>query len=217
MKIKLTIILISSSLIGFAQNITGKFVQQNYVDAGITLTFHKPTFTYQKGGSINGSLGTGYYSIHKKQLKLRFIKVPKQDSSFYSIHSSSEKSPTALLNIKIQDENGNPSKGIVIFRDKDYSSIEQFQSGNKGQLSIPLKQNKDICSVTIDDIGYYRVTIPIAKLKGKNSEVTVRLKPATTNYIDPKAEVYKIESLTQNEIVLSTDKSETIRLKRMPE
>jgi hypothetical protein len=217
MKIKFTIILICSSLIGFAQNITGKFVQQNYIDAGITLTFHKPTFTYQTGGSINGSFGTGYYSIHKNELKLKFIKVPKQDTSFYSILSSSVKSQTALLNIKIQDENGNPSKGTVVFRDKDYSSIERFQSDNHGLLSIPLKQEKNICTVTIDNIGYYRVTFPITKLKGKNSEITVRLKPAATNYIDPKFEVYKIESLTQNEIILSTNKSETIRLKRMPE
>jgi len=217
MKIKLTIILISSSLIGFAQNITGKFVQQNYVDAGITLTFHKPTFTYQKGGSINGSLGTGYYSIHKKELKLKFIKVPKQDSSFYSIRSSFKKSQTSMLDIKIQDENGNAYKGTVIFRDKDYSSIQQFQSGKLGQLSIPLSQDKNINTITIDDIGYYRVTIPVTRLKGKNSEITVKLKPAATNYIDPKVEVYKIESLTQNEIVLSTDKSETIRLKKMQE
>jgi len=217
MKIKFTIILISSSLIGFAQNITGKFVQQNYVDAGITLTLHKPTFTYQKSGSINSSFGTGYYSIHKKQLKLRFIKVPKQDSSFYSIHSSAKKLQTAMLDIKIQDENGNASKGTVIFRDKDYSSIQQFQSGKLGQLSIPLNQEKNINTITIDDIGYYRVTIPVTRLKGENSEITVKLKPATTNYIDPKVEVYKIENLTQNEIVLSADKSEKIRLKKMQE
>lgn len=217
MKIKFTIILISSSLIGFAQNITGKFVQQNYVDAGITLTFHKPTFTYQKGGSINGSLGTGYYSIHKKELKLKFIKVPKQDSSFYSVHSSSGKHQTTLLRIKIQDENGNPSKGMVVFRAKNYSVVEQFQVGNNGELSLPVKAVDEISCVTIDDLGYYRVSIPFTKLKGRTSDVLVKLKPAATNYIDSKIEVYKIENLTQNEIVLSTDKSETIRLKRILE
>jgi len=47
----------------------------------------------------------------------------------------------------------------------------------------------------IEQFQYYRVTIPITKLKGKNLEITVRLKPAATNYIDPKVEVEDLPTL----------------------
>lgn len=216
MKIKLILILLCLSFNGFAQNIQGKFEQQNFIDAGMTLTFNRNTFCFYQAGCLNGQTGTGNYSIKNQTLKLKFKTVKNQNSSLYSIISKPIDSGLSQIKIKLSDDQG-PLFGTVALRAKDYSIIEQFHIDKEGDLSFALKTDKKIATLTIDEMGYYRVTIPISKLKNKQSQITVKLKPATMAYMEPQVIIYKIEKTTDTSLILSSNNEGKIMLKKVPD
>lgn len=106
--------------------------------------------------------------------------------------------------MRVLDDLGLPMQGTIVIRDKDYAVIEQFHSNRKGDVFISLKSDKRFSCMTIDNLGYYRVTLPFLKLKNKYSEIEVKLSPATIHYILPKKMVYKVEKFSNDELILMT-------------
>lgn len=217
MKLRLIIILVCTATYGHAQNIQGKFVQQNFVDAGVTLTFDHNNFVYEQGGCLNSQKGSGKFQIKNNLLKLKFKQILNQDTSAYSIKTIIKNIDSSIVHIKVFDEQDYPIQGMITIRDKHHKRIEQFFTDKDGQLLITLKNDKRIAFITIDDIGTYRIIIPISKLKKKNSEIAAKLKAATIYYISPKTMVYNIEEITEKKITLSSADSGKMRFAKVKE
>lgn len=204
MKLQIVVILICCTFGGYAQKLQGKFIQQRAIDAGVVLTFDHNKFIYEKGGCVNGEVGIGTFTFSKKQLKLKFKKIKDQASSKYSLKISPGSVDSVRIKVRVLDDLGSPMQGTIAIRDKDYAVIEQFHPNRKGDVFISLKSDKRFGCMTIDNLGYYRVTFPFSKLKNKHSEIDVKLSPATIYYILPKKMVYKVEKFNNGELTLVT-------------
>lgn len=209
MKLRLLIILICSAAYGYAQNIQGRFVQQDFIDAGLILTFDHNNFVYEKGGCMNSEKGIGTFRIKNNLLKLKFKNILNQNSSVYTIKNITDTDKTiikpidsSIVHLSVFDEAQYPIQCMITIRDKKHNRIKQFFTNKDGQLSITYKKDKRIAFTTIDDIGTYQVIIPISRLKKRNSEITAKLKAATIYYISPKTTVYNIEKITEQKITL---------------
>lgn len=66
----------------------------------------------------------------------------------------------------------------------------------------------------VGETHYHPVMIPVSYLLGKETEITVKLRPTVLGYIYPKKVVYDIKFASNNEVVLTDAKKRKIVYKR---
>jgi len=101
-----------------------------------------------------------------------------QDTSQFIItNEDSHNDNYAKVSIYAKDkQDKSPMLAIVGFRDKENKILANFFTDKAGFAVVNFFDFSHIAFISIDYIGYDAITVPIARLKGKNSIIEVFLK-----------------------------------------
>lgn len=189
------------------QKLDGKYILQTKSDgAGRTLHFSNGAFNYTLTGHLNTlSVGKGTYKISKKRISLHYQKQTTQDTSSYSIEQQEVNSKSGNVTVRIFDEQQISSPGwIDLLNHKGHVLAKLFNSGK--EASNFLISDQQIGSINVSFLGYTSINIPAKRLMGKNSTITVNMRPVHRVFLEQGVVNYQIKEITESSILLYREK-----------
>ncbi|TCD11668.1 hypothetical protein EZ449_05270 [Pedobacter frigidisoli] len=193
--------LLTSSL-SIAQ-IKGEYVYSAGIDAGTrTLTFNGLSFSDKYTGHMNDAFGEGSFKMANNSLYLNYFKLKDKDSSVYKIDT--RKDPLNLTRIYVQvfDEKIPLIAASVAIRDQDFNLLFYVRTAGNGTADLTIRKLERAHYLTVDFIGFNRVTIPLSQLAGKANNIFVGLKPQKTMIEPPRTDVYRIIKFEEKTLTL---------------
>jgi hypothetical protein len=190
----------------FAQKIEGKYFYKGIVDGGgRSIEFSDGKFTDIELGHMNSQkVGKGTYQVIGSILKLNYLAQINPDTSTFSIEENTNNSKTAFVELKVYDENNNPTPAwIVLINQKGQKVATIIADANTGCNMMP---GPEISALNVEFIGYVSTRIAVKKLSGKNSKIIVNLHPITKIYTQPSQLNFTIKKITDNSIILNSKK-----------
>ncbi|TDQ06203.1 hypothetical protein [Pedobacter metabolipauper] len=103
------------------------------------------------------------------------------DSSTYKLTEKGINVNFVNLSIKVFDTDGSEMRSSIGLRDKKNNPIMNFFTNEKGQSYVQIFETDNIGYITVGDIGYDRLSIPVGKLKNKNILLEVKLRGQSTS------------------------------------
>ena len=114
-------------------------------------------------------------------IKAQSPKSEQNDTtSIYTIINDGDNTQFTAISANFKDQDGYDIQGYVGIRDQDDENMASYLSDKKGFAYLLISNNKYIKYLTFDNIGYDRITIPISKLRNKNSIIHIKLKGQNT-------------------------------------
>jgi hypothetical protein len=189
-----------------AQKLSGKFYLENSDFSGPRyLTLMNGKFADTLYGHVQNVYGLGRYHISRRKLALTYEKIPNQDSSIYTIKSSSLSSREGKLATRLYLD-GAPRFGVVLFRDQHSKLLKTIKTNDKGVVDLVIPDDKDLQTVEILGYFYYPIIIPKEQLLGKSTEIEVHFRDAEKYYIQPATIIYDIRKLGIDKLIFYSDK-----------
>jgi len=99
-----------------------------------------------------------------------------KDTSVFTITNEYNHNYTKISIYAKDKQDGLPMLAMVGFRDKSNKIIANFFTDKAGFALVNLFDFSHIAFITVDYIGYDAISVPISRLKGKSSVITVSLK-----------------------------------------
>jgi hypothetical protein len=199
-----------------AQKLHGKFFLENSEFSGPRyLTFMNGKFADTLYGHVQNDYGLGRYHISRRKLALTYEKIPNQDSSTYTIKSSSLSSREGKLSTRLYLD-GEPRFGVVLFRDQHCKLLKTIKTNDRGLVDLVIPDDKDLETVEILGYFYYPIIISKEQLLGKSTEIEVHFRDAEKYYIPPATIIYEIRKLRRDKLILYSDKDRELVFSRAP-
>lgn len=106
---------------------------------------------------------------------------PQPGGSNYKLIDEGKNERFSTVQVIIRSAEGPLMRGYVRLINNENKTIVSYMTDEKGYAYFLLFETKDLKSIIIDDIGYYRVVIPISKIKNRISKIEVSLQGQSTS------------------------------------
>jgi hypothetical protein len=136
--------------------------KKNSWEGKTKINFNKGTFTEQSTGDLQTKLGYGNYTLKNDILTLIYRSYPNQDTSSYELEDLGA-SPNSNIALAVFNSERVPMFGVFGCRDLRNQILNMVITDKNGTGNMIIFNNHNISTFTIDNIGYYRIIIPIKK------------------------------------------------------
>jgi len=210
-------ILLSAVLSGnvYAQEFSGTYrASKSDKNCSYVLNFDKNLFVDTlKAGDVVKTIGWGTFKKLKRQLVLTYDGIERYDTSTYVSSSKEGKvQKVAQISVTVTDETKNPIQANIGLYNAELKPLSLMTADKQGFAYAIVYENPQNFYFVIDFIGYSRVTIPTKYLIGKDTELTVTLKPTSQMENITKTVTYKIERTKDRSLRLIAQDNTTLIL-----
>jgi len=155
--------------------ITPKFKQ---LSALLLFTFSAVLTHAQGREKLITKPDTSYHPV----IKGDYVDISAQPGgSSYRLIDEGKDERYTTVQVIIRSSEGPLMRGNVALANKENKTVVRYMTDEKGFAYFQLFETKDLNSLIVDDLGYYRVVIPISKIKNKRSRIEVTLQGQSTS------------------------------------
>lgn len=207
-------------LLFFVSNFTsaqlkGSYVYSVGVDEGSrTLTFNGNNFTIKQTGQKNNINGGGSYKMIGDDLYFYYHHMEYKDSSVYKIETKPSYSKYTKISVRAFEDKTEINGSMVALRDYDFNIILYTTTKTMGQANLSISKIEDVKYLTVDFIGYNRVTIPYSKIVGNENDIFVDFKPNNTAIKPARVDIFRIINREENSFTLRNSSGEVFLFKK---
>lgn len=214
-KLYFTLLLLFVVALASAQ-LKGSYVYSAGVDAGSrALTFTGTNFTVKQAGHMIDIYGAGSFKMIDKRLFLHYHHITDKDSSVYKIAAKPSFSKYTKISVKVFDDKLAMNGCTIAIRDHDFNIILYTTTASEGTANLSIRKMENAQYLTIDFIGYNRVTIPYNRLSGNENDILVNFKPQKTIIEPARLDIFRVIEHGENNLILRSSNGEEFLYKKL--
>lgn len=174
------------------------------------ISFKENVFTYKKESELDSIHGTGKFKIKAAKLILNFDHSLYEKISAYKILDKTILTTTgraSFVDMKVFDveNDSKPFYGAFILLQGEFGNIAQFFTDSLGKIEFFIWDVNVIKSISVDFMGYERVTIPVHDLIRQKVIISCYLGLAKQQGADSSVIEYRIQDITNKGFILTDD------------
>lgn len=193
----------------------GSYVYSAGVDAGTRIfTFTDSNFTFKKTGHLTNVYGAGSFKMIDNGLNLYYHHITDKDSSVYKIDTESSYSKYTKISVKVFEDKIAMNGCTIAIRDYDFNIILYTTTVNEGAANLSISKMENVQYLTVDFIGYNRVTIPYKKLIGNENNIYINLKPQKTIIEPARVDFFRVLKYNEDSFTIRNSSGEEYLYKK---
>jgi hypothetical protein len=210
----LIIFFLCSSNFCLGQKIEGKYVLVQSDQGVRTLDFANGFFSDTSIGHLNSAvIGKGTYKVENGKIVLRYLKQMDQDTSIYTIDSRQAGDFKANVSVRILDENNLSMPAWIDLLDHKKQILVKLVNSGKEESNF-IVAGPPVTSVRVSYLGYRSVDVMTKSLMGKNSTITVSMRPLNQVFREPGEVTYEIKNINHESLTIYVKGGEELRFLR---